>query len=487
MQDWLYARAQATPQQPACIIGEYATPYADLNESVGIWCNQLSAAGIRSGQRVAVLLGNSWEYVGTVHALARLGATIVPLNTRLSASEIRWQLENTACTHLITSSAFAGIAPEATPNNVALWSVDYSLATGTQSLRDVESSDNVLPPSAEIDLDATQAIVFTSGTSGQPKGAEITFGNHFYSAMASAHRLGHHADDRWLSVLPLYHVGGLAVLFRCTLYGTTVVLHDKFDINEIQHSFDYHAITMISLVPTRLHRMLEAGVRWPDSLRLVLLGGAAATPELLDRAKHLPIAPTYGLTEATSQVATAPPGPWKPGSVGRPLMFTSVEIVDEEGQKVPRGQYGEVVVRGPTVMKGYHNNPEATAKTLRGGLHTGDIGYLDEDGDLFIVQRRSDLIVTGGENVYPAEVEGVLRKHPAIDDVAVVGIDDPEWGQRVAAAIVCSKGTTEDEIITYAREHLAGYKVPRVIMFVDAFPQTASGKVQRKAVVALFG
>ncbi|MEM6284870.1 MAG: o-succinylbenzoate--CoA ligase [Chloroflexota bacterium] len=344
-----------------------------------------------------------------------------------------------------------------------------------------------------VDLNATQAIVFTSGTSGKPKGVEITFGNHFYSAMASAYRLGLNPNDRWLSVLPLYHVGGLAVIFRSTLYGITTVLHDRFDIDRIQHSFDHHGITMISLVPTMLYRMIEAGVRWPDSLRLILLGGAAASPELLQRAfdMGLPIAPTYGLTEAASQVATMRPedARKKPGSVGKPLMFTSVRIAGENGEWLPAGEYGEVLVSGPTVMKGYYKNDEANAKTLRNGeLHTGDIGYLDEDGDLWLVQRRSDLIVSGGENVYPAEVEKVMRAHPAVKEAVVVGVAHPEWGQQVAAAILLEDNATltEQELTDYSREHLAGYKQPRRILFVDAFPQTASGKIQRGEVAKLF-
>jgi O-succinylbenzoic acid--CoA ligase len=203
------------------------------------------------------------------------------------------------------------------------------------------------------------------------------------------------------------------------------------------------------------------------------------------------VAPTYGLTEAASQVATMPPqdAARKPGSAGRPLLFTSVRIVNEAGQELPAGAYGEVVVSGPTVMRGYFNNPEATAKTLRDDqLYTGDIGYLDEDGDLWLVQRRSDVIVSGGENVYPAEVERALEQHPAVAVVCVVGLPHPEWGQQVAAAVVLREGQSlaEVELLTFGRERLAGYKLPRVVRFVKSLPQTASGKIARQAVTEMF-
>jgi O-succinylbenzoic acid--CoA ligase len=243
-----------------------------------------------------------------------------------------------------------------------------------------------------------------------------------------------------------------------------------------------------------LVQLLHARVtEWNPSLRLVLLGGAAAKRDILEQcvAQGIPVATTYGLTEAASQVTTALPEDVirKPDSVGKPLLFTSVQIVDEYGQPVSPGTLGEVCVSGLMVFAGYYGDPAATERALSSGwLNTGDIGYLDDEGDLHIVSRRSDLIVTGGENVYPAEVEGVIRRHIAVKDAAIVGIDDAEWGQRVAAAVVLVDGsrTTEADLIAYCREHLAGYKLPRVIRFVESLPQTTSGKIQRAAVRELF-
>ncbi|MEZ4728860.1 MAG: o-succinylbenzoate--CoA ligase [Caldilineaceae bacterium] len=351
-------------------------------------------------------------------------------------------------------------------------------------------------PKTGFSLDAPQAIVFTSGTTGQPKGAVLTFANHFWSATASSYRLGLSPAERWLSCLPLYHVGGLAVVFRSCLYGTAIVLHERFDLAAFNVSLERDQITLTSLVPTMLHRLLalRQGQPWPASLRHILLGGAAATPELLAIAREsgAPVATTYGLTEAASQVATLCPAEVvrKPGSVGRPLMFTTVRIVDEAGATVPPGEKGEIVVSGPTVMAGYYKNPQATAKTIRTmeqqrELFTGDIGYLDDEGDLWLVQRRNDIIISGGENVYPAEVEAVLRQHPAVAAACVVGLPDAEWGQMVAALVEChpQQSVTANELLAFSRQRLAGYKQPRLLQFTAALPQTASGKVARRTVI----
>jgi O-succinylbenzoic acid--CoA ligase len=295
--------------------------------------------------------------------------------------------------------------------------------------------------------------------------------------------------------MPLYHVGGLAIVLRCCLYGTTVVLQPGFESAAVAQALETQAVTLLSLVPTMLHRLLASH---PESLtasrlRCLLLGGAATPPALLAQCLEmkLPGAPSSGLTEAASQVATAFPAEVRQnpqGGVGKPLMFTTVRIVDEGGQPCPPGKIGEILVSGPTVMAGYYNQPEATHKRLRNNeFQTGDMGYLDDEGNLFVVQRRTDLILSGGENVYPVEVEQVLKQHPAVEDTCVVGFEDAEWGQRVAAAIILKPGfsPTEEEILTFSRQRLAGYKQPRLIRFVAALPQTASGKIIREKVKEL--
>lgn len=482
MPDWLRARAQTTPRALALLSAGEQWSYAELDDLAERLAARLHTAGVTTGQSVAVLLPNSPVYVGLVHALARLGAILVPLNTRLVEGELAWQLRCTAAPYLVHDA-------ETAPQTTALAVEDCTRLPIDDLLAGRPGDDVGAEP---LDLDRVQAIVFTSGTTGRPKGAQLTFGNHFWGANASAYRLGLQTNDRWLSCLPLYHVGGLAVVFRSCLYGTAIVLHPRFDVDAFDASLERDAITLTSLVPTMLHRLLDArqGRSWPAALRLILLGGAAARPELLARAREegLPVATTYGLTEAASQVATLPPADvlQKPGAVGRPLMFTQVRVVDDNGTTLPAGELGEVLVQGPTVMAGYYRDPQATARAVRAGwLHTGDIGYLDDEGDLWLVQRRSDVVSSGGENVYPAEVETALRRHPAVADACVVGVPDVEWGQRVAAMVQCHPGqrVSPDELSDFLRRHLAGYKRPRLFQFVENLPQTASGKIERRTVV----
>jgi o-succinylbenzoate---CoA ligase len=511
--DWLTERTQATPEALALIIGERRWTYEDLARLVSKLASQLQAQGVQSGDFVAALLPNSLEYVCLIHALARLGAVLVPLNTRLTEAEIGWQIEHVGAKWVVAEE-------EKRIVNCERLIVNCEVEEGISSSFTIHNS--------QFTIHNLQAVVFTSGTAGRPKGAMLTFANHYASAMASAERLGVRADDVWLSVLPLYHVGGLAVVWRSCLYGTAVVLHPRFDLDAINHDLDHNPITLISLVPTMLHRLLQSRAHWPARLRLILLGGAAAPVELVKQANALPrklsiangqwsmvneetsplaidnwqlpidnlpplVATTYGLTEAASQVATATPeeAAHKPGSVGKPLPGITVDIVDEHGRSLPPNTPGEIVVTGPTVMAGYFiaDWRLRNLKSKIQNLPTGDLGYLDEEGDLWVMQRRSDLIVSGGENVYPAEVEAVLRHHPAVENVCVVGVADAEWGQVVAAAVVVGEETavSPTELAHFCRQHLAGYKVPRRWQILPALPHTASGKIARREVAEMFG
>lgn len=468
--DWLKSRVQASPSQTALLMGDRQWSYAELNRLVNGCCVRLAALGVQPGDFVAVLLPNSPLYVCLIHALARLGAVLVPLNTRLTLAEWQWQTAVVDCRLVFCEPEMAAAAGQ-----------DFRLVPVDETWLNAESA---VWESRHFGLNRVQAVVFTSGTSGRPKGAMLTFSNHFYSALASAYRVGVLPDDLWLSCLPLYHVGGLAVIWRSCLYGTAVDLHPKFDLTAVNDSLNHKPISLISLVPTMLARLLESRQTWPETLRLALIGGAAASPDLLARAlaAGVPVAITYGLTEAASQVATMRPedARRKPGSVGRPLLFTTVRIVNADGSDLPPDEMGEVVVSGPTLMVGYAGEDALTDNTF----HTGDMGYVDADGDLWVVQRRSDLIVTGGENVYPVEVEAVLKSHTAVIAACVVGLPDGEWGQVVVAAVVVKEGTavTAAELTQFCRERLAGYKLPRQIYFVPDLPLTASGKIARQEV-----
>jgi len=332
------------------------------------------------------------------------------------------------------------------------------------------------------------ALIYTSGTTGRPKGAILTPAAVRASARASAQLLGTGPDDCWLACMPLFHVGGLSILLRACLAGSSVEVQQGFEPGAVAAALEGGGVTGVSLVATMLRRLLEVrGERpAPEGLRWLLLGGGPAPAELLERAHALgyPLAPTYGLTEAASQVATRLPSDTAPpfGERLRPLPGTELKITDDAGERLPPGEAGEIRVRGETLMRGYLGQPGATARALEGGwLRTGDMGTLDREGGLAILDRRDDLIVSGGENIYPAEIEAVLAEHPSILETAVVAEPDSEYGERpVAWYVPRQPGTEIGDLGDYCRARLAGYKVPGRFVATDALPRNAAGKVLRR-------
>lgn len=487
--DWLAFRSQATPQKKALIFWDKQWTFAELNVLTDGLCDWLGQQPLPENRRIGVLMHNRPEYVLLIYAAARMGLTLVTFNSRLTAAEVEWQIGFTQCKFVIVDETNQQTLSQIAQVNV--------LKVLELSQLPTQSTNKRTDQTAIDNEQAIQSIVFTSGTTGRPKAVPITFAQHFYSAMGSAYRLGVQPDDVWLSVLPLYHVGGLAVIFRSLLYGTAVDLHPRFNLAEINNALDQKPISLISVVPTMLYRLIDSREAWPDSMRLILVGGAAASPELVEAAGKLSksgrllVSTSYGMTEVGSQFATQIPADTaqKPGSVGKPFLFNRLRVVDDAGDEAQVGEIGEIQIKGLVVMVGYLDNPEANAErfTADGWFSTGDLGYLDSDGDLFVVQRRSDLILSGGENVYPAEVEAVLRQHPAVKEACVVGLPDPEWGQTVAAMVELLPGTslTAQELILFGQEKLARYKHPRTIELVTQLPHTASGKIERKMVFEL--
>ena len=477
--DWLAQRAASTPGRVAVLGPGTRWSFAELSRRAGAVARHLRAEDIRPGDRVALLGWNSAAYAAAVHGIARTGAMLAPLNARLAPAELARQLDDLGAAALVYDAASGALARELTRARHELAAVPLEEAVAGEPLPD---------PPEPVDLAAVHTIVYTSGTTGRPRGAMLTWGNHLWSAVASALHLGLREDDRWLACLPLFHVGGLSLLFKSVLYGMPLVMHESFDPERANRAIDTEGVTVVSVVAAMLQRMLDArGKRpYPRTLRCVLLGGGPAPLPLLEACARLrvPVAQTYGLTEAASQVATLPPGeaPGRLGSSGRPLMGTELRVIADDGTEAAPGKPGTILVRGPTVMVGYWNQPEATAAAIRDGwLHTGDLGYLDAAGYLYVLDRREDLIISGGENVYPAEVEAVLMAHPAVSEAAVVGVPDSRWGQAVAAAVVLKPGARadEEEVRAFCRSRLAGYKTPSSIRFVHALPRTAAGKVQR--------
>jgi O-succinylbenzoic acid--CoA ligase len=476
--EWLAWRAQTTPDRLALVWRDRVWSFASLAAAADEAARRLAGLGVQMGDRVAVVMANRPEFVQLVHAVSRLGAILVPLNVRLTGSELRTLLDDAEPRVVVVDRATCSLLDG--------WS-------GTVVEIDREWSSlrpTTVEPRRAIDLAAVHTLVYTSGTTSRPKGVLLTYGNHWWSALGSQLNIGAVPEDRWLLCLPLFHVGGLSILFRSVIGGFAVELHERFDPASVNRAIE-EGTTLLSVVGTMLWRMLEErGERpYPRHLRAVLLGGGPAPRPLLEHAAALgvPVLQTYGLTETASQLATLAPEDAlrKLGSAGRPLYPNELRVVREDGSPAGPGEPGEITVRGPVVTPGYWRRPDLTARALRDGwLWTGDLGYLDEDGYLTVLDRRDDLIVTGGENVYPAEVEAVLLAHPAVAEAAVVGIPDVEWGQRVVAAVVLRPGATvrAADLASWCRERLAGYKVPRAFRFVSELPRTESGKVQRWAV-----
>jgi O-succinylbenzoic acid--CoA ligase len=465
--DWVAEAARRFPDRAALRIEGRSLTFAELDHKIAKLTERFRAGGVRPGMRLAILEHNS-SAAAMPHVALRLGATLLPLNHRLSAAEIDWQLRHARPDLLMADAKLDTLVPQR-----------MEIGLDRLHARSAGSPmDSVPAPTSDTPL----AIIYTSGTTGKPKGAILTAGNFAASAAASAAVLGVRDDDRWLLVLPWFHVGGLSILFRSAMQGTCVVVHDRFDAHTVNRAIDSEGITIVSLVAVMLERLLDdrQDRPLPKSFRCALVGGGPVPRDLLERCHRIgmPAAITYGLTEATSQVATMLPGEAVKhlGAAGRALPGTEIRI---DGSTE-----GEILVRGPTVMAGYLDDPDATAHALRDGwLHTGDVGRLDDDGYLHVLDRRDDLIVTGGENVYPAEVEAVLASHPAIDEAGVIGEHDEQWGQRVVAVVRLHDDAAPIDaatIIAHCRERLAGYKVPRVIHFtMSPLPRTASGKLQR--------
>jgi O-succinylbenzoic acid--CoA ligase len=496
--DLLSHRVAATPDRTALVdvtSGDTWT-YRAFDERVDRLVPVLDSHTTPHESRIAFLLDTRIDFADLVFAAMRCGVSIVPLNARLTAAELAPQLARTApdllvCQRTTESTAHDALAATGEHGDAVdapVLSVDEPTTDDVRALHHQEAAAAEDSKPVSLSRETEQVVMFTSGTTGEPKGVRLTVGNLVASATSSAFRLGVTPADRWLCCLPMYHMGGLAPVVRSTLYGTSLVVQPTFDAERTATVIAEQDVTGVSLVPTMLTRLLDAGWTPPDHLRTVLLGGAPATQSLLERCEQqsVPVFPTYGMTETASQIATATPEQAfaHEGTVGQPLVCTDVSVVDEDGTVCGAGERGELVVDGPTVTPGYLDDERTAAAFGARGLHTGDVGYRDADGRVWVLNRRDDRIVTGGENVDPGEVVAVLRDHPAVERAAVVGVPDVEWGERVAALVVPATGRdpTATALEAHCRGRLAGFKVPRQFAFSESLPRTVSGTVDRDAV-----
>src|SRR5919109_3278831 len=437
LDNWLAQRAQTCPDRVALIADGRRITYRELEAEATAAARRLAAHGVRRRSTVTLELTAGADYVVLLHALMKIGAVALPLSARLSPAERDAERER-------AEPALAISAPQ-----------------------DAAGPEADLPLLGEHHLDAIHCRLLTSGTTGAPRSIGLTYGNHLWSAVGSAFNLGVAPADRWLCCLPLHHVSGLSIVMRSVIYGTGVIVHDGFDADAIAASLEADGVTLLSLVPTGLVRLLEAGVDLSGP-RAILVGGGPVPIEALEEAtgRGARVVQTYGLTEAASQVTTLAPGEArrKLGSAGRPLLTTHLRIED-----------GEILLPGPVVA------PRCADED--GWLHTGDLGRIDEEGFLYVDGRLGDVIVTGGEKVLPAEVEEVLLSHPDVADAAAIGRADAEWQEAVSALVVLRDGAAAgaDELRRHCAESLAAYKVPKRFEFVSALPRTSSGKLLRRA------
>jgi len=435
---------------------------------VGRWVAALQARGIGAGDRVALLSTNHSACAFLFFALGRLGALLSPLNARLTPAELAPLVEDISPRLTLALSSLADRLPGSEP--LEPWA-------------DAVTSPS--PTCRPLDESTPRVVLFTSGTTGRPKGAVLTEGNFRASARCSVANLGAHPSPRWLGTLPLFHVGGLAMLTRCAYDGGCLLLHDRFDVEAVNRAIDTQGATHASFVATTLERVLDArgGGPVPESFRLALIGGGPVPAPLLERARaaRLLALQTYGLTEACSQVATERPAEADGHTAGPALPGLEVRITGPGGEVLGPGREGDIEVRGPTVMVGYLNRPEAMHEALQGGwLRTRDMGILDERGRLTVLSRRTDLIVRGGENLYPVELETVIAAHPAVQEVAVVGVADARWGEVPVAFVALRPGhAMPGDLDAWCRRSLAGFKVPARFLALEALPRNAMGKVER--------
>jgi O-succinylbenzoic acid--CoA ligase len=458
--------------------------------------DRLAGNGAGQTSRVAILAGDGPATVAAIHAVRRVGGVLVPLNRRGAAPELGRLLADARATILLHDQEHATAAAEAA-------AISAGARPRILALEPLLERDGAGPAERQrssrlrdaVDPAAPATIVYTSGTTGRPKGAVLTHGNHLASARAWAGVLRPAPADRWLACLPFHHVAGLAMVSRSSLWGVPLQLARGFEPAEIWRAFDEDGISHCSIVGSMLQRLVQVRGACPASatLRALLVGGEPTSPEWIRAASRLglPVMPTYGATETASSVTALEPADADrhPGSAGRPLPGVELRIlIGDEGtaaersRRAPVGEIGEIAVRGEMVFAGYDGQAEATASVLADGwLRTGDLGSLDAEGFLTVADRRDDLIVSGGENVYPAEVEAVLLAHPTIADAAVVGRPDERWGAVPVALVVLADQAevTHAALADHVLARLAAFKVPVAFQRVDAIPRTANGKVRR--------
>ena len=470
------------PDHRAVVFGDQVRTHAELHARAARLASALAADGVMATDPVALLLHNRIEFVEALLACHRLGAVAVPINFRLAPDEIEFIVADSEATLLIcdTPSPRSGRL-----RRVLELGDDYEAALASTP------EDGELADLAEDD---PAIMCYTSGTTGRPKGAVLTHGNLVASTLSWIHEMGAQADDVWLSGQPLFHIGGINGLLPFLTLGGTVIItpSTQFDPDAALALIERHAVTMCIFVPTQWDAICSSptvGQLDRRRLRVAMWGASPALRTTLESMRETfpeaEIVSAYGQTEmsgATTLLAGAD-ATRKMGSVGQPMFGVELRVVDDQLRDVPVDEIGEIVYRGPNVMAGYHRQPEATAESFADDwFHSGDLARRDDEGYLWLVDRKKDLIVSGGENIYPAEVERVLLTHPSVSDAAVIGVPHPRWVETPLAVVVAEDAAAVDEaeLIAHCRRHLAAFKKPSAVVVVDTLPRNAAGKVLKR-------
>ena len=501
--EWTTRWAQLRPNEPCLKYGDLELTKKEFNQRINRLAHALQEMGMKKGDRVSALLANGNVFLEILFATSKLGVIMVPLNFRLAAPELEFIVNDAEPAAFIYSPEFVSVVAELRGKVPSVRNFICELAGGAEGDPQYESwvgekPDSEPVPDAEVEMDDGQFIMYTSGTTGKPKGALITHGNTQWNAINSIHLYPGEHSDIAVCCAPLFHIGALAVSVTPNIYaGRKVVIQRMFDPTGVLKLIeDNKAATMfgIPVMFLFMSQMPEFEKADFSSIKYFLAGGSPCPKPLIDiyQKKGVMFAQGYGMTETAPGITALLPEESleKLGSCGKPLFHLAMKIVDFNGEDVPQGETGEVLVKGPNVIHEYWRRPEATAEAIVDGwLYTGDMGYLDEDGYLYIKDRRKDMYISGGENVYPAEVEDVIMGFAEVADVGVIGIPDEKWGESGLAIVVKAPDAeaTEEKIIESCQGKLAKYKIPRKVVFINELPRTLTGKILKKDLRSQYG
>ncbi len=503
----LQNNAEAFPDKPAVLFKDRVTSYAELNERATRFANAIVGLGIRPREKVAVILRNRTEYLEITYGLSRAGMTLVPVNWRLAAEEMKYIIANSESSAVVVCEEFSKKLREIRgdlPNVISDHCVylDGDGPKGMRSYEDLLADSSSVPAGIENGPHDPFYIGYTSGTTGFPKGAVNPHGNWELKEMSLSAIFNVTGNDIQLLTMPLFHANAISSASIGHYSGQTIVIMERFDPEEMLRLIEKYKATMSSMVPTMFNRLKnlprETFEKYDTSSMKCFIQSSAPLPFstkqwIVKNFTSAGLHEFYGGTEVGVVTYLSPEEQLqRPGSVGRALPTMEIKLVDDEGNEAPRGVIGQLISRpleGAPIerAKGYYRDAESTTRWFRNGwFYSGDMAYVDEAGYYYLVDRKIDMIISGGENIYPAEIEAVLYRHPKILEAAVIGIPDEEWGESVKAVVVLKggKSASDAEIVDYCRKHLAGYKIPRSVDFVDDLPKTDTGKVLKKEIRA---